>query len=69
MKVFWLVPVGSQENRASCSSSTVDGSVGGSKQGRRHLPSAPRLLECKGPGGGMSPSHLSLIYLPRVDSA
>lgn len=32
MKVFWLAPIGSQENRASCSSSAVEGSVGGSKQ-------------------------------------
>lgn len=31
MKVSWLVPTGSQENRASCSSNTVDGSAGGSE--------------------------------------
>lgn len=36
MKVSWLVPTGSQENRASCSSNTVDGAVGGSKQGKGH---------------------------------
>ena len=34
MKVSWLVPAGSQENRASWSSKAAVGSVGGSEQGR-----------------------------------
>lgn len=56
MKVSWLVPTGSQENRASCSSNTVDGSEGGSEQGRSHSPWAPNL----------PPTHLSLIHLPLI---
>lgn len=43
MKVFWLAPIGSQENKASCSSSAMEGSVGGSKQGRHHSPFVPHL--------------------------
>lgn len=43
MKVFWLAPIGSQENRASCSSSAVEGSAGGSEQGSYHSPFAPHL--------------------------
>lgn len=70
MKVFWLAPIGSQENRASCSSSAVEGSVGGSEQGRYHSPFAPHLpLICWDAKGLLVACHLALVYLPRADSA
>lgn len=58
MKVFWLAPTGSQEKRASCSSSAAEGSVGGSKQGRHHSPFAPHLpLICWDPKGPALACH------------
>ena len=73
MKVSWLVPTGSQENRASCSSRAADGSVGGSVQGRGHSPwaSSPQPT-CPGivwPRSWSEDSPWGNDHLPHLDSA